>query len=145
MGRAVAQSTAKLAQKLSIDYVIIYYLGYALAHTEDAEEEGTLRACTMAYQMNCPLYLTHLSTKSSLDIIEEKKSKHHVVFGEITPASLACDGKGYWNTDWTTAAALVASPPMRKGQCDDLATSLSKDDHGLGTYGFKQSPMIREF
>ena len=47
--------------------------GYALSHTEEAEEEATLRACTIAHHMNCPLYLTHVSSIGTLDIIKAKK------------------------------------------------------------------------
>ena len=94
-----------------------------MAHTEEAQEEATLRACTIAHHINCPLYLTSLSSKSSVDVVKEKRAKDHVIFGEITPASLACDGKEYWNSDWTKAAALVTSPPLRKDQCQDLITS----------------------
>ena len=63
------------------------------------------------------------------------KGKDHVVFGEITPACLACDGQGYWNQDWNSAAALVQSPPLRKGQLEDLATSTGQDDHGIDLVG----------
>ena len=47
--------------------------GFALSHTEEAEEEANLRACTMAHNMNCPLYLTHVSSMGTLDIIKTKK------------------------------------------------------------------------
>ena len=106
-----------------------------MAHTEEAQEEATLRACTIAHHINCPLYLTSLSSKSSVDVVKEKRAKDHVIFGEITPASLACDGKEYWNSDWTKAAALVTSPPLRKDQCQDLITSVSKEDEGLDLVG----------
>jgi dihydropyrimidinase len=102
--------------------------GFALAHSEEAEEEATSRAATLANQMNCPLYLTHVSCPATIDIISKKKAKGNVLYGEVTPAALACDGHDYWDQDWKKAAALVASPPIRKDQNEDLAKRLVNED-----------------
>ena len=98
--------------------------GYILSHGEEAEEEATLRACTLANQMNCPLYLSHVSTTSTVDIITTKRKKGHVVYAEITPAALAGDGEAYWDKNWKIAAAYVTSPPVRKGQNEGLVEKL---------------------
>ena len=101
--------------------------GYVLAHSEEAEEEATLRACTLAHQINCPLYLAHISCPATTAIIASRQNKGHVVFGEVTPAALACNDVSYWDKDWKTAASLVASPPIRKEHCAALADALAKD------------------
>ena len=101
--------------------------GYVLAHSEEAEEEATLRACTLAHQINCPLYLAHISCPATTAIIASRQKKGHVVFGEVTPAALACNDVSYWDKDWKTAASLVASPPIRKEHCTEMADSLAKD------------------
>ena len=51
--------------------------GYVLAHPEEAEEEATLRACTLAQQLNCPLYLAHISCPASTQIIGSRQRKGH--------------------------------------------------------------------
>ena len=109
--------------------------GYPLAHSEEAEEEATLRACTLANQMNCPLYLNHISCSATANIISSKKTKGHVIYGEITPAALACDGKGYWDEDWKKAAAFITSPPIRKDQNEALALKLTNENQGLDLVG----------
>ena len=101
--------------------------GYVLAHSEEAEEEATLRACTLAHQINCPLYLAHISCPATTAIIASRQKKGHVVFGEVTPAALACNDVSYWDKDWKTAASLVASPPIRKEHCTEMADALAKD------------------
>lgn len=100
--------------------------GHPLAYSEEAEEEATMRSCTLANQMNCPLYLSTVSCSTATDIIRSKKSKGHVVYSEVTPAALACNGTAYWNADWQKAAALVALPPVRNDQNDALVDAITK-------------------
>merc|ERR1712123_372877 len=54
------------------------------------------------------------------DIVKRRKVKGCVVAGEVTSASLACDGSNYWNKCWRHAAGFVCSPPLREGEMDDL-------------------------
>lgn len=109
--------------------------GFPLARSEEAEEEATLRACTLASQMNCPLYLPHLSCKGSFDIVKAKKKKDQVVLGEVNPAILARTGKGYLEKDWKRAAALIIDTPLRNDQLEDLNEAFAKDDQGLDLSG----------
>ena len=109
--------------------------GFILSHTEEAEEEATLRACILANQMNCPLYLSNISSTSTVDIISSKRKKGHVVYAEVTPAALAGDGEAYWDKDWKKAAANVASPPVRKEQKQGLCEKLNDGDLGLDLVG----------
>ena len=132
--------------------------GYASAHSEAAEEEAVMRATTLANQVNCPLYITHVTSKSAKEAIEYKKSKGAVVMAEITPAALACDGEEYWNPCWRHAAGFMCEPPLRKGQKDELikgvggencAFDLISSDHatfngsqkGLGIKDFTKVPL----
>lgn len=109
--------------------------GYIMSHTEEAEEEATLRACTLANQMNCPLYLSHISSTSTVEIVSAKKKKGHVVYAEVSPAALAGDGEAYWDKDWKKAAASVTSPPIRKEQNQGLIEKLVEEDTGLDLVG----------
>ena len=54
------------------------------------------------------------------DLIKYKKSRGNVVFGEVTPAALACDGEEYWNQCWRHAAGFTCSPPLKRGQKEKL-------------------------
>ena len=105
--------------------------GYASAHSESAEEEAVMRSTTLANQVHCPLYITHVTSKSAKDVIEYKKSKGAVIVAEITPAALACDGEEYWNTCWRHAAGFMCEPPLRKGQKDELLAGLTGDNCGF--------------
>ncbi len=94
--------------------------GFAMAHSEMAEEEATMRAVTLANQTSCPLYVSPVMSSSAAEVIRRKRAKGIVVFGETTPAALACDGAEYWNSCWRHAAGFVCSPPIRKGQKDEM-------------------------
>ena len=62
----------------------------------EAEEEAVMRASTLANQVNCPLLIKSITSDSAADIIKAKKSRGNVLYAEVTPASLACDGNEYW-------------------------------------------------
>lgn len=105
--------------------------GFAMAHSVEAEEEAVMRASTLANQVNCPLLLKSITSDSAADIVKVKKSRGNVLYAEVTPAALACDGNEYWNTCWTHAASYVTSPPLRKGAADallDATASTSKSN-----------------
>ena len=104
--------------------------GFFLAHSEAAEEEATMRATALASQVNCPLYVTNMSSAAAAEIIRAKKSRGNVVYGEVTPAVLACDGEEYFNSCWRHAAAFVTRPPIRKGQTEQLLNAAVGDNDG---------------
>ena len=68
----------------------------------------------MANQLDCPLYVVHVMSKTAADIIVRKRKEGLVVFGEPIAASLACDGTHYYHRCWRHAAAYVLSPPLRE-------------------------------
>jgi len=102
--------------------------GHAMAHPEEAESEAVMRACVLANQVGCPLYLASLSSSTSTTIVSKRKSKGCVVSAEVTAASLACDGSNYWNKCWRHAAAFVCTPPLREGEMDELLNAAIKDE-----------------
>ena len=79
-----------------------------------------MRACVLANQVGCPLFISSLSSGMASDVVKKRKEKGCVVAGEVTAAGLACDGSNYWNKSWSHAAAFVCSPPLRKGEMDNL-------------------------
>ena len=56
-----------------------------------------LRACVLANQVKCPLYVVHVMSKSSAEIIMNKRKQGSVIFGEPIAASLATDGTHYYH------------------------------------------------
>ena len=104
--------------------------GFFMAHSEAAEEEATMRATALASQVNCPIYITSVSSAGAAEIVRAKKSRGNVVYAETTPASLACDGEEYFNSCWRHAAAFVTRPPIRKDQMEQLLNATVGDNDG---------------
>ncbi|KAK0402651.1 hypothetical protein QR680_016455 [Steinernema hermaphroditum] len=88
--------------------------GHTQSRPEELEGEAANRACVLAAQANCPLYVVHVMSKPAAKAIAEHRVKGHVVFGEPIAAGLALDGRGYYDKDWDKAASLVMSPPLSR-------------------------------
>jgi dihydropyrimidinase len=100
-------------QKKLLNQGVTVPAGHLLSRTEEVETEATLRAITLANQVNSPLYVVHVMSNSAADIIAEKRKQGYIVFGEALASGLACSGSNYFNKCWRHAAAHVMSPPIR--------------------------------
>ncbi|KAK0414003.1 hypothetical protein QR680_007103 [Steinernema hermaphroditum] len=88
--------------------------GHPQAHPEEMEAEATNRACVLAAQAKCPLYVVHVMSKGAAKAIAYHRQKGQVLFGEALAVGLAKDGSGYYGKDWMKAAGLVMSPALSK-------------------------------
>jgi len=89
--------------------------GHELSRTEDVEAEATNRACMIAHQTNCPLYVVHvMSASAAEEVIRARKLwGKRFIFGETLAAALGTDGTECAKKCWHHAAAHVMSPPLR--------------------------------
>ncbi|XP_067000746.2 dihydropyrimidinase [Anabrus simplex] len=109
--------------------------GHLLSRPEDAEAEAIGRACHIACQTMCPLYVDHVMSKTAASVLAVKRKEGCVVFGETLVSALGTDGSHYFNPSWLHAAAHVVSPPLRPdpSTSDHLIQMLNKD--GLQVVG----------
>lgn len=124
-GDIIAKNTAKL-----LENGITGPEGHQLSREEDVEAEATNRACVIAHQTKCPLYVVHVMSISAAEEIARAREKwgKKLIFGETLAAALGTDGNEYHNKCWHHAAAHVLSPPLRprKETKDVLMKMLSK-------------------
>lgn len=114
--------------------------GHELSRTEDVEAEATNRACMIAHQTNCPLYVVHVMSISAAEEVSRARQNwgKNFIFGETLAAALGTDGNEYEKNCWHHAAAHVMSPPLRprKETKEVLMKMLASDD--LQTTGEKK-------
>ena len=67
------------------------------SETEAEQLTTDCKSKTHILQVDCPVYINNVTSGAAADIVKRRKDKGVVVFGEVTPAGLACDGTNYWN------------------------------------------------
>lgn len=109
-GDIIAKNTVKL-----LENGITGPEGHQLSRTEDVEAEATNRACVIAHQTKCPLYVVHVMSISAAEEVARARirSGKKLIFGETLAAALGTDGNEYHDKCWHHAAAHVLSPPLR--------------------------------
>ena len=86
---------------------------HALSRPPEVEGEAAQRVIAIAGVLGAPIYIVHVSTEEATQAIAHARAKGQRVYGEVLSQHLVIDESVYQNTDWTTAAAYVMSPPFR--------------------------------
>ncbi|CAB0039821.1 unnamed protein product [Trichogramma brassicae] len=87
--------------------------GHEMSRPEEVEAEAVNRACIIANQVSCPLYVVHVMSRSAADALSDARARGVCVWGETLAAALGTDGTTYQHKCWRHAAGHVLSPPLR--------------------------------
>ena len=80
-------------QQAMVDAGVMGPEGHPMSRPEACEAEATHRAITIANQVNVPLYVVHVMSKSAAYEVERAKAAGINVYGEPLAAGLAVDGR----------------------------------------------------
>ncbi|KAK8926573.1 hypothetical protein KSP39_PZI018145 [Platanthera zijinensis] len=107
-----------VGQRRMIDLGITGPEGHALSRPPVLEGEATARAIRLASFVNTPLYVVHVMSIDAMEEIAKARQSGQRVIGEPVVSGLTLDESRLWNSDFTTAAKYVMSPPIRKAGHD---------------------------
>ncbi|KAH8265569.1 hypothetical protein KR038_010672 [Drosophila bunnanda] len=106
--------------------------GHELSRPEEVEAEAVHRACVLAHQAACPLYVVHVMSKSAGIELARARQRYRgrYIMGETLAAALGTDATCCQHLGFDHEAAHVLSPPLRpdKTTPEFLMKLLANDD-----------------
>lgn len=102
-------------EKLRINYAasdIPGPLAHQLSRPPELEAMAVEKAIALAKKADCPIYIVHVSSAKSIEIIKKAQAQGQKVIAETCPQYLLLDGEKY-KQEFEKAAAFVMSPPLR--------------------------------
>lgn len=85
--------------------------GHHLSRQEEVEAEAVNRACILAHQANCPLYVVHIMSKAAAHEIARARTRYEGkggIYAEALAAGIGIDG-----CNLKTSCCHIMSPPIR--------------------------------
>ncbi|XP_019760495.1 dihydropyrimidinase isoform X1 [Dendroctonus ponderosae] len=95
--------------------------GHELSRPEEVESEAVNRACVIAKQVDCPLYVVHVMSKQAAEVISLARKNNIQVYGEALVAGLSKDGSHCTHNSFQYSAGHILSPPLRSDPSTPLA------------------------
>jgi len=111
---------------------------HPLSRPNEMEALAVKKVIELAHEADCPLYIVHVSTKESLQYIQEVQQKGQVVFAETCPQYLLLDDSKY-KGEFRVVAPFVMSPPLRKNE-DSEALWKALENGTIQTLGTDHCP-----
>ncbi|XP_076262565.1 collapsin Response Mediator Protein isoform X1 [Rhynchophorus ferrugineus] len=95
--------------------------GHELSRPEDIEAEAVNRACVIAKQVDCPLYIVHVMSKQAAETVCQARARGTQVYGETLVAAIGSDGTHCSHANFHYSAGHILSPPLRSDRSTPLA------------------------
>jgi dihydropyrimidinase len=106
---------------------------HVLSRPPELEAKAVEKAIQLAARAKCPIYIVHVSSAKSIEIIKQAQAKGQKVVAETCPQYLLLDGEKY-NQPFEKAVAFVMSPPLRT-KSDNQKLWESLEDGTIYTIG----------
>jgi dihydropyrimidinase len=111
---------------------------HALSRPAESESDAVRKVLEMAKDVNCKVYLVHISSALALEHIHKAKQAGQEVYAETCPQYLLLDDSKY-DGDFRQTAPFVISPPLRK-KTDNKALWGALSDGILQSIGTDHCP-----
>ncbi len=95
---------------------------HPVSRPAEMEAQAVEKAIKLAAKHNCPIYIVHVSSELSLNLIKIAQDKGQTVYAETCPHYLLLDDSTY-SGSFDKTASFVLSPPLRKKSDQDALWS----------------------